>query len=561
MPALLDEPQTLTAALVSAPLRFPERGVGIYDGRGKRVERRTYAQILASAEVTAGRLAARGTTPGDRVLVSLPTSFEWLDAWLGTLLLGALPVAIAPAGAMGSSSAHTERVAAIRERIDGKLLVAGDALRRGARELGLEDLAMATTTPEELGALAPIAFETARPEPEDLAFLQLTSGSTGLSRAVMISHRAAVHNGRASDRAIGAPWGVDASGWAEAMVSWLPLHHDMGLVGCLFLCLTRGLDLWLLNPTTFLARPRLWLENLARHGRCFAPAPNFGYQLCVERLKPEDLSGLDLSQWRAAMTGAEMVRPETVRDFTELTAGCGFRPEAFRPCYGLAEATLAVTFDLEGRGLRTLPLPAGADSGLGLGDVACVGAPVADTEVRITGPDGRALAEGKIGEVQVRGPSIFSGYFNDPEATAETLVDGWLCTGDLGFFDHGELYLTGRTKDVLILRGHNLMPHELEWLAEGVVGGGGAQRCGAFSIARGPAGEEPVVVLEVESRETDGLAELEHDIRQRIGRALSLPLADVVFVRRGKIPKTTSGKVQRRQLRQLYLDGELERLC
>ncbi|MCB1055787.1 MAG: AMP-binding protein, partial [Acidobacteria bacterium] len=393
---------------------------------------------------------------------------------------------------------------------------------------------------------------------------------TGLSRAVMIPHRAAVHNGRASDLAIGAPWSrpgsafaaspFAASQWAEAMVSWLPLHHDMGLVGCLFLCLTRGLDLWLLNPTTFLARPKLWLENLGRHGRCFAPAPNFGYQLCVERLSPEDLAGLDLSSWRAAMTGAEMVRPETVRDFLELTAGTGFRPEAFRPCYGLAEGTLAVTFDAKGQGLRTLPLPAGADSGLGLAEVACVGEPVTDTEVRIAAPDGSSLAPGKIGEVQVRGPSVFAGYYNDREATADTLVDGWLHTGDLGFLEGGELYLTGRTKDVLILHGHNLMPHELEWLAESAVGGGGAQRCGAFSIARGAAGEEPIVVLEVERADSETLAAIEHDVRQRIGRALSLPLADVVFVRRGKIPKTTSGKVQRRQLRQLYLDGELERL-
>ena len=180
--------------------------------------------------------------------------------------------------------------------------------------------------------------------------------------------------------------------------------------------------------------------------------------------------------------------------------------------------------------------------------------------VRIAAPDGSSLAPGKIGEVQVRGPSVFAGYYNDREATADTLVDGWLHTGDLGFLEGGELYLTGRTKDVLILHGHNLMPHELEWLAESAVGGGGAQRCGAFSIARGAAGEEPIVVLEVERADSETLAAIEHDVRQRIGRALSLPLADVVFVRRGKIPKTTSGKVQRRQLRQLYLDGELERL-
>ncbi|MDY7092332.1 MAG: fatty acyl-AMP ligase [Acidobacteriota bacterium] len=552
--------ETLTAALLRAAERFPQRGVAIYDGRGRRAERRSYQQLLASVQACASQLAGLGVQPGEPVLVSLPTSWEWMDAWMGALLLGALPVAIAPAGAMGSSVAHTQRVAAILDLLGARRAVAGTALRTGAEELGLDGLAQAVITPEELRAMTAIGFTAPQPSPDDLAFLQLTSGSTGLSRAVKISHRAAVHNGLASDEAIGAPHGAAASTWAESMVSWLPLHHDMGLVGCLFLCLNRGLDLWLLNPTTFLARPRLWLENLGNHGVCFAPAPNFGYQLCVERIAPKQLQGLDLSRWRAAMTGAEMVRPETVEAFCQLTAGCGFRPEAFRPCYGLAEATLAVTFDRRGEGLRTLPLPAGADTGLGLGDVACVGEAVADTELRIAGPAGRPLAEDRIGEVWVRGPGVFDGYYNDPEATAESLVDGWLRTGDLGFLHDGELYLTGRTKDVLILRGHNLMPHELEWLAEEAIGGGGAQRCGAFSIARSGAGEEPVLVLEVDSRSQENLEELEREIRQRIGRALSLPLADLVFVRRGKIPKTTSGKVQRRQLRQQYLDDELEAL-
>jgi acyl-CoA synthetase (AMP-forming)/AMP-acid ligase II len=552
--------ETLTAALLGAAERFPQRGIAIYDGRGRNAERRTYDELLRSVQGSASQLAGLGVQPGEPVLVSLPTSWEWMDAWMGALLLGALPVAIAPAGAMGSSAAHTQRVAAILDLLGARRVLAGDAVRAGAEELGLDALARAVTTPQELRAMTAIGFTAPEPTPGDLAFLQLTSGSTGLSRAVKISHRAAVHNGLASDEAIGAPHGANASTWAESMVSWLPLHHDMGLVGCLFLCLNRGLDLWLLNPTTFLARPRLWLENLSRHGVSFAPAPNFGYQLCVERIAPKELKGLDLSGWRAAMTGAEMVRPETVEAFCRLTAGCGFRPEAFRPCYGLAEATLAVTFDRRGEGLRTLPLPAGADTGLGLGEVACVGRAVIDTELRIAGPAGRALGEDRIGEVWVRGPGVFNGYYNDPDATAACLVDGWLRTGDLGFLHDGELYLTGRTKDVLILRGHNLMPHELEWLAEEAIGGGGAQRCGAFSIARGSAGEEPVLVLEVDSRSQENLEELEREIRQRIGRALSLPLADLVFVRRGKIPKTTSGKVQRRQLRQQYLDGELEAL-
>ncbi|MCB1033368.1 MAG: fatty acyl-AMP ligase [Acidobacteria bacterium] len=562
--------ETLTAALLHAAERFPDRGVGIYDGRGRSVERRTYEEIVRSARESGARLQAMGLGRGDRLLVCLPTSWEWMDAWMGALLLGALPVALSPPGAMGSSAGHTRRVAAIRRNLGGRV-IAPENLRDGARQLAAEpdgddegaclELATSVVTPEELRSLPQARdFRPHHPDPEEVAFLQLTSGSTGIPRAVKIRHLSAVHNGDASDEAIGRPWNGRTSSWADSMASWLPLHHDMGLVGCLFLCITRGLDLWLLNPTTFLARPRLWLENLGRHGVTFAPAPNFGYQLCAERIEPAELRGLDLSRWRAAMTGAEMVRPETVAAFCELTRSCGFSPSNIRPCYGLAEATLAVTFDTAGQGLRTRPLPAGADSGLGLSDVACLGRPIRDTEVVVAAPDGSALPEEFVGEILIRGPGVFAGYWQDPEATAESLVDGWLHTGDLGFLKEGELYLTGRTKDVLILRGHNLMPHELEWLAEEAAGGGGSLRSGAFSVARGPEGEEAVIVVETAEKEGGALGDLARDIRLRVAHGLSLTLADVVFVRRGKIPKTTSGKVQRRELRQRYLDGTLERL-
>jgi fatty-acyl-CoA synthase len=192
--------------------------------------------------------------------------------------------------------------------------------------------------------------------------------------------------------------------------------------------------------------------------------------------------------------------------------------------------------------------------------VASTGPAVMDSEVRVTAPDGQALPEGEIGEVRARGPGIFSGYFNDPEATREGLRDGWLLTGDLGFLHAGELHLTGRSKEVLILHGHNLMPHEIEWVAESVTGGGGIERCGAFSVSKGAEGE--VAVLVVESGERDPVKQraLAREVKVRVGRTLGLPLADLVLVRRGQIPKTTSGKVQRNLLRARYLRGEIERL-
>ena len=550
----------LPGLLARAARQFPERGVAIFDGRGRSYERRTYPEILRAALAAAGKWAALGVAPGDRVLVALPTSWAWLESWLGAALRGALPVAVAPGAALGAGLAHLQKVDGLVQRLGARHVVVSESFRREAEAAGLSSASGAAISFGELAGLSPAAFVAPPVEAKSTAFLQLTSGSTGLPRAVCIPQDAAVHNAWASDRGIGGPHGKPTHAYAESMVSWLPLHHDMGLSGCLFLSAFAGHDLWLFQGSTFLARPRLWLEHLGQHGLAVAPAPNFGYQLCLERLNEDERRGLDLRHWSDAMSGAEMVRPETVAGFCETFGPYGFRREALRPCYGLAEATLSLTFDQMGLGARTRPLPKSAASeaaGFGLSEVVCCGQVIDETRLEIRGPAGQILPDGEIGEVVAQGPGIFSGYWNDPEATAESLKAGWLHTGDLGFLHEGELYLTGRLKDILILRGHNLMPHEIEWIAEEVVGGGGALRSGAFSVARGAEGEQAVLVVEAAERDPEKLASLAGEIRGRIGRTLSLTLADVVFVRRGKIPKTTSGKVQRRQLRAMYLEGAL----
>lgn len=554
------QPSTLPEALERAAREHPDRGVAIFDARGKNAERRTYPQFLACARRSAARLSALGVRPRDRVLVLLPTSWEWMEAWFGALFAGAWPVAMSAGGPMGAAEVMLDTTDRVVERVGATRVVAAAGFCAQAGAAGYP-WAGDAVTPEGLAAVdAPAGFEGHRPAPDDVAFLQLTSGSTGLPRAVMIPHRAAVHNAVASSEAIGAPHGAPAHHWADAMVSWLPVYHDMGLIGCLMLPMLTGLDTWLLRPTTFLARPRLWLEQLARHGTTFVPSPNFGYQLCVERVDPNELEGVDLSHWQVALTGAEMVRRETTDAFARAFGPLGFSPTAFRPCYGLAEATLAVTFDQRGEGVRSLPAPVDADAGLSLAEVVCTGAPIRDTRLRIVAPDGSSLSEGQVGEVTVHGPGVFAGYFNDPDATAADLRDGWLHTGDLGFLAEGELYLTGRTKDVLIVHGHNLMPDELERLADAVTGGGGLVRSAAFSVARGASGEQPVLVVETSDADPAVLPTLEQEIRVRVGRGLGLPLADVVFVRRGRIPRTTSGKMQRQEVRRRYLDGSLERL-
>lgn len=573
--ALFDDlPETLPAALKRAAERFPQRGIALFDGRGRRHERRTFVELEAVVQQAAGRWRAAGVSAGDVVLVALPTTWAWFEAWLGAVEIGALPVAVAPAVGFGAADAQLDKLSSLVQRLEAKRVIASAPFLAAAKEAEHRALAAAGIAVDAWQKLAPVAGTQPAAQPQDIAFLQLTSGSTGHPRAVMIRHHGALHNACTIDEAVGAGQGGPAHTWADAIVGWLPLHHDMGLLGQLLLALLTGVDLWLFPPTAFLARPRLWLQELSRHGQCLAHGPNFAYQLCVERLDDGAREGLDLSRWRAAQSGAEMIRPETVHAFVERFAPVGFRPTAFQASYGLAEATLAVSVDRRGQGMRTRPLPKGSiDPALGdrglvdgafgdgaLSDVVCLGQSVVDTEVRIVDAAGRAMGAERIGEVQVRGPGVFAGYHREPQASAECLVDGWLRTGDLGFLADDELYLTGRSKDLLIIRGHNVMPHELEWLAEKVGDSGGSHRCGAFSVVRSSQGEEAILVVESSTKDPDLRADVERQIRLEVSHALGLPIADLVFVRRGKIPKTTSGKVQRRQLKQQYLDGALERL-
>ncbi|MCP4204764.1 MAG: fatty acyl-AMP ligase [bacterium] len=556
----------LPEALASAARDSPASGLTILDRRGRALGRRSYVEVLESAKRTAARLAAFGIEPDDRVVVALPTSFDWFDVWLGAIHLGALPVATAPGAAVGASQVQLAKLIGVVGKLEARLIVSTESLAKKLADLPASEPALpACATPAEIGSHHPSAsFITARATPADTAFLQLTSGSTGFPRAVQISHGGAIHNALALDAGVAAPHRDDSRGFIDHWASWVPLYHDMGLISNLTLML-KGVDLHLMPSEAFLGRPRLWLELLGSGGRSVATAPNFGYQLCVDRIKNTDLDGLDLSGWQVAFSAAEMIRPETVSAFLEKFGRCGFNPENYRPGYGLAEATLVVAIDDTGGVPRTLPVPQAASiqstaGGFGLSAVFCVGAPVLDTRVRITAPDGSALSEGEIGEVWAKGPGIFNGYYNDPQATAESLVNGWLRTGDLGFLASGELYLTGRLKDLLIIRGENLMPHELEWLAESVSGGGGLERAAAFSVSHGGEGEQIILVLEVSQKDQAKLDELSRELRVEVGHEFGLTLADVVLVKRGQLPKTTSGKVQRGLIRDRYLSGELTRL-
>lgn len=484
-----------------------------------------------------------------------------MDAWLGTLFLKALPVAVAPAGLMGLDEQSMARLVSIVERVEPRSIVCGQRSQKSIREGARPEVSEITITPEDLRTGRRAAgFRMPKADREETAYLQLTSGSTGTPRAVMVSHRAAIQNVLALDDAIGSPLSASAQESIDTIISWLPQYHDMGLIGCLCYSFICGYELVMLPPQAFLARPRLWLEHLGRAGGTMAGSPSFAYQHCADRLKDSEIEQLDLAGWQAAMIGAEMVRTEVVEGFVDRFEGCGFRRGTFRPCYGLAEASLVVTMDRFGQGSRTRPAPAGSGAEFGLSEIVSSGAPVMETEVRTTAPDARVLADGEVGEIRIKGEGLFNGYYNQPEATARCFQDGWLRTGDLGFLLEGELYVTGRLKDLLIIHGQNLMPHELERVAKSFGGGPSAHRTGAFSIARGAEGEEIVLVSEVAERDPEALAAIERAIRVGVGRTFSLPVADVLLVPPGTIPVTTSGKVRRSQLRKNYLESKLRRM-
>ena len=540
---------------------YGDKGIQLRDRSGRRFDRTTYAELLENVSLYAGYWRGIGVAPGDRVLLCLNTTWEFVFAWLGAICMGAHPAAIAPAvGGLKGSSRFSDRLEKFRSVIGATRLLISERMALDLREADPQGLGLISLTLLELQAKSDTNTSLIQADADDLAFLQFTSGSTGMPRAVQIHHGMAMHNAFAINEGIGYRYERPADEWVELHNSWLPMHHDMGLIGCLLLAIANGIELSLMNPSTFLARPLRYLEA-AHEQRALLSGPNFGYQFCVDRLSRDDLKGLDLSQVGVAMTGSEMIRPETMEAFCELVAETGFTPDKIMPCYGMAEATLAVTFDGKGEGVRTAKVPAVSDYVTESQEVVCVGVAVPDTEVAIVDASGRTLAENELGEIQVRGPAVFKGYFENEEATRASMRDEWLRTGDLGFILDGELYIAGRSKEILVIRGDNVMPHEIEWLAEEARGESqGAERVAAFSVAKENSGEEIALVVETYLTEPEELQRLDHAIRSRIGRGMSLPVADLAFVRRGRIPRTSSGKIQRGKMKQEYLEGNVERL-
>ena len=521
-----------------------------------------YGDLLAEATSTAGAMVRAGLEPGRAVALMLPTCRHYYTTFFATLMAGAIPVPIYPPARPSQLEDHLRRQVAILDNAQATLLVTVPEALAAARFLTASVATLRTvTTGEELARAAGARTLPARPRPDDLALIQYTSGSTSIPKGVMLSHASLLANIRAMGRAA-------CVGEGDIFVSWLPLYHDMGLIGAWLGSLVFGMPLVAMSPLRFLARPARWLRAIHDHHGTLSAAPNFAYELCVDKIDADELSGIELASWRLAFNGAEPVSHRTVTRFVERFRPHGFRAEAMCPVYGLAESGLGVTFPLDPRpplvdavdggelrrSGRAVPAPSDASDARRL--VAC-GQPLLDHEVRIVGATGAELPERHEGRIQFRGPSATTGYFRNPVATAELVVGTWRETGDLGYLASGDLYVTGRSKDLLIRAGRNIHPQELEE-SIGLLRGARRGAAVVFGAEDPTTGAERIVaVVETRLHEGAARARLREEIELSAQRTIDASIDDVVLVDPGTIPKTSSGKLRRGSLRELYLSGRL----
>ncbi|HXX16868.1 MAG TPA: AMP-binding protein [Candidatus Eremiobacteraceae bacterium] len=551
--------------------------------QGARTFTLTFGELATAGQQCAEEIARRGVPPGGRVALMLPTSRQFFVCYAGILLAGAVPVPIYPPFRADRIEEYAERQSAILNNAEVCLLLTfrrAEAVAKLLKPrvkslLSVVDAqklldAAENEPPPAPGALPAFLGGSRVRKGTDIALLQYTSGSTGDPKGVVLTHANLLANMRAISQAVQlSP--------SDVGVSWLPLYHDMGLIGAWLTLLVHGLPVVVMSPLAFLTRPERWLQAVSKYKATLGAAPNFAFELCVRKIPDKALKGVDLSSWRAALNGAEPVKPETVERFATRFAKYGFRREAMLPVYGLAEASLGVTFPPVYRGPevdrieremfatqgRAAPAPPEDQNAI---EFVSAGVALPNHEVMVTDNHGKPVPERTEGLLWFRGPSATSGYYRNPAATEKLFTGGppvapgefpWVNSGDRAYLAGGELYITGRVKDIIIKGGRNLYPHEVEDLASRVDG----IRKGCV-VAFGLPGEETgteklIIVAETRERESSKRAALAAAINDEVSRSLGLPPDRVELIPPGSVPKTSSGKLRRDETKQLYLAGTL----
>ena len=527
----------------------------------------TFSGIERATAKFAGAMQALGLRKGDRLALILPDNQDFVFAFLGALRAGVIPVPIYPPAGLRKLGGYLDNTLHILVRSGAKMVLTDIDIKRLLGTLHNRAPELTAVVAVESIRRSREKMQPVKVDIDDTCFLQFTSGSTSLPKGVIVSHRNVAANVHAFMKiGLGIQDGVDSG------VSWLPLYHDMGLIGFVLAPLFHRNTVTFLPPLLFLKRPRRWLETLSRHRGNVSFGPNFAYALCVKRVRDNQLEGLDLSSWRVAGCGAEPIRAENLRAFADKFGSVGFDPKALLPCYGMAEATLAISFIKQGDGLITDTVDADLVSGEGRAAIAgkdakstievvnCGTAFVGHDVAVFAADDAESehpMADRRVGELRMRGPSVTSGYFNDAKLTEEAFAGGWLRTGDLGYKVDGDVYVCGRTKELIIVNGRNYYPQDLEWEASRV---DGVRKGNVIAFGtRKPLNDRERVVIAFETSIGDEQAReaLKAQVRKAVREASGLAIDDVVVLDAGVLPKTSSGKLKRAETRSLYENGQL----
>ena len=522
----------------------------------------THRALLDGAEKIAASLRARDVKPDEVVALMLPTGRDYFVSFFGVLLAGAVPAPLYPPARLAQAEEHLRRYAGVVANCQACVLITIPEVKPFARLLAAQVPALReVTTVADLARRAETFVPVAR-GPRDTAFLQYSSGSTGNPKGVVLTHANLLANVRAMGEAIRATS-------TDVFVSWLPLYHDMGLIGAWFGSLYHAIPLVIMPPMAFIARPERWLRAIHRYRGTLSAAPNFAYELCLKRIDAREIAALDLSSWRCAFNGAEAVNPDTLGRFCERFGPAGFKRESLMPVYGLAENSVGLAFPPLGRGpvvdrieretfMRSgTAVPAAADDARALRFPAC-GHPIVGHQIRVVGDGDRELPERTEGRIQFRGPSATSGYYRRPEETRSLFCGEWLETGDRGYLANGDIHITGRTKDIIIRAGRNIYPAEIED-AVGAVAGVREGRVAVFGLPDPASGTERLVVLAETRRPASAADDMRAAINARVTELASEPPDEVVLAPPNTVLMTSSGKIRRAATRELYARGGVGR--
>ena len=545
---------TLPAALAAAARG--SHGYRFVGARGAET-RRSYADMHVAALRVAGAFGEMGLTRGDLVALIVGDPEGFLTTLFGASIAGLVPASLYPPAPTSDLPSYLESTARVLNTCQATAVITSPALMPHIESLRPLCPRLSLVVPFD-AMQGPALSDGAAPPAHDIAFVQFTSGSTSTPKGVVITHA----NLASNIRAFAGAHGVDATA-SDVGISWLPLYHDMGLVGMAIGSLYSGSETVLMTPEAFVKRPVEWLRAISKHRGTISFAPNFAYDLAVRRVKEADLASLDLSSWRIAGCGAEPIHASTLAAFADRFRAAGFNDAAFQPSYGMAEIVLAATMAPRGRTLRveklladdlTVRRVATDANGTRAETVSVVGCgtPLPGHRVQILDEAGRSLPERHIGEIALSGPSVTPGYYNDVETTARALRDGRLFTGDLGYLSNGELFVCGRVKDLIIVNGRKYHPQDLEW---GVADLAGIRRgrVVAFGTTSTAGPDKTVVVAEPSGTVPAG--ELTDAIRRRIVDVCGLLVDDVVLVPSGTVARTTSGKLRRSTTKMQYESG------